>query len=55
VLFPAVAEKIIAEKRLSGKENQLREMSLAFGCAVNGDDWEEAETIYQNLERETER
>jgi len=52
VLFPQVAARIIAEKRLSGKENQLRAWSLAFGCAVNGDDFEQAETIYQKLERE---
>ena len=54
-LFPAVAERVIEQKQLSGKDKQLMALSLAFGCKVNSDDFENAEEIYQKLERENER
>ena len=49
-LFPQLAVRIIAEKKnLTGKEKRLMAMSLKFGCAVNHDDFEEAENIYQTF------
>jgi len=48
-LYPNLSEKIINEKTLTKKEKQLMQLSLAFGCAVNRDDFEEAETIYSKM------